>query len=125
MLRELLLSIVSGVIVAAILQVFRFGRSRSEAAPRRSMSYHAAPARRGGSFFGGLLRFFLAVAGGIALAYSVAPFIFGRRFRDFGGGDRFDRFDGFDGLAAHAPMLILTVIATIIVWVLLSALTRR
>lgn len=128
MLKELLLSIVSGVIVAMILQAFRFGRSRSEVAPRQSMSYHAAPARRGGSLFGGLLRFVFAVAGGIALAYSVAPFIFGRRFRDFGGGDRFDRFDGYDGfegLAAHAPMLILTVVATIIVWALLSALSRR
>jgi hypothetical protein len=125
MLKELLLSIVSGVIVAVILQVFRFGRSRSEAGPRQSVGYHAAPARRGGSFFGGLLRFFLAVAGGIALAYSVAPFIFGRRFRDFGDYDRFDRFDGFDGIVSHAPMLILTVVATIIVWALLSALTRR
>jgi hypothetical protein len=128
MLKELLLSVISGIVVAVILQVFRFGGSSSEAAPRRSMSYHAAPVRRGGSFFGGLMRFFLAVAGGIALAYSVAPFIFGRRFRDFGGGDRFDRFDGYDGfegIASHAPMLILTVVATIIVWALLSALTRR
>ena len=124
MLKELLLSIVSGVIVAVILQAFRFGRSRSEAAPRQGMSYHGAPARRSGSFFGGLLRFFLAIAGGIALAYSVAPFILRRRYRDFGG-DRFDGFDGFDGLAAAAPMLILTVIATIIVWALLSALSRR
>jgi hypothetical protein len=128
MLKELLLSVVSGIIVALILQVFRFGRSRSQAGPRQAMSYHAAPARRGGSFFGGLLRFGLAVAGGMALAYSVAPFIFGRRFRDFGDGGRFDRFDpfdGFDGIASHAPMLILTVVATIIVWALLSALTRR
>ena len=123
MLRELLLSIVSGIIVAVILQAFRFGRSRREAGPRQSMSYHAVPERRGG-FFGGLVRFVLAVAGGIALAYSVAPFILRRRYRDFGG-DGFDGFDGFDGLAQAAPMLILTVFATIIVWALLSALTRR
>ena len=128
MLKELVISVISGIIVAVILQGFRFGGSRREVAPRQSMSYHAAPARRGGSVFGGLLRFVLAVAGGVALAYSVAPFIFGRRFRDFDGGGRFDRFDGYDGidgLIAHAPMLILTVVATIIVWALLSALSRR
>ena len=118
MLKELLLSIVSGVVVAVILQVFRFGRSSSEAVPRQSMGDHAAPTRRSSSFFGGLFRFILAVAGGIGLAYSVAPFILRRRYRDFGG-------DGFDGLAAAAPMLVLTVVATIIVWALLSALTRR
>lgn len=117
MLKELVISVISGIIVAVILQGFRFGRSRSEVAPRQSMSYHAAPARRGG----GLLRFVLAVAGGVALAYSVAPFILRRRYRDFGG----DGFDGFDGLAAAAPMLILTVVATIIVWAVLSALSRR
>ena len=120
MLKELVISVISGIIVAVILQGFRFGRSRSEVAPRQGMSYHAAPARRGG----GLLRFVLAVAGGVALAYSVAPFILRRRYRDFGG-DGFDGFDGFDGLAAAAPMLILTVVATIIVWALLSALSRR
>lgn len=128
MVKELIISVVSGIIVAVLLQAFRFGRSRSEAGPRRSAGYHASPARRGGSMFGGLLRFVLAIAGGVALAYSVAPFIFGRRFRDFGDFDRFDRFDrfdGFDGIASHAPMLILTVVATIIVWALLSALTRR
>ena len=125
MLKELIISVASGIIVAVLLQAFRFGRSRSEAGPRRSAGYHAAPARRGGSIFGGFLRFVLAIAGGVALAYSVAPFIFGRRFRDFGDDDRFDRFDGFDGIANHAPMLILTVVATIIVWALLSALTRR
>lgn len=124
MLRELLLSIVSGIVVALILQGFRFGRSRSEVAPRQSRSYHAAPVRRSGSFFGGLLRFILAVAGGIALAYSVAPFILRRRYRDFGG-DGFDGFDGIEGLAESAPMLVLTVVATIIVWALLSALARR
>lgn len=124
MLKELVVSVISGIIVAVILQGFRFGRSRSGVAPRQSMNYHAVPARRGGSLFGGLLRFILAVAGGVALAYSAAPFIFGRRFRDFGG-DRFDGYDGFEGLAAHAPMLILTIVATIIVWALLSALSRR
>jgi hypothetical protein len=124
MLRELILSVVSGIIVAVILQAFRFGRPRREAGPRQSMSYHAVSERRGGGFFGGLVRFVLAMAGGIALAYSVAPFVLRRRYRDFGG-DGFDGFDGFDGLAAAAPMLILTVFATIIVWALLSALTRR
>lgn len=125
MIKELLISVVSGIIVAVILQVFRFGGSSSQAAPRHSASYRSAPPRRSGSFFGGLLRFILAVGGGLVLAYSVAPFIFGRRFRDFGDYDRFDRFDGFDGIASHAPMLILTVLATIIVWALLSALMRR
>jgi hypothetical protein len=124
MLRELILSVVSGIIVAVILQAFRFGRPRREAGPRQSMSYHAVSERRGGGFFGGLVRFALAMAGGIALAYSVAPFVLRRRYRDFGG-DGFDGFDGFDGLAAAAPMLILTVFATIIVWALLSALTQR
>ena len=125
MLKELVISVVSGVIVALILQVFPSGGSRSEAGPRQSVSYRAVPARRGGSFFGGLLRFILAVAGGIALAYSAAPFLLGHRGRDFGGYDRFDRFDGFGEIASHVPMLILTVVATIIVWALLSALMRR
>jgi hypothetical protein len=48
--------------------------------------------------------------------------VLGRRFGDYG---RFDRFDGHDGIASHAPMLILTVAGTVIVWALLSALTRR
>lgn len=125
MLKELVISVISGVIVAMILQVFPSGGSRSEAGPRHSVTYRAAPPQRRGSFFGGLLRFILAVVGGLALAYSVAPFIFGHRGRDFGGYDRFDRFDGFGEITSHAPMLILTVVATIIVWALLSALMRR
>jgi hypothetical protein len=121
MLKELIVSVVSGIIVALILQIFRFGGSRRQAGPRQSINYGAAPARRSGS--GGLLRFILAVGGGIALAYGAAPFILGRHFRNFGGD--YDRFDGFGGFAAHAPMLILTVVATVIVWAFLSALTRR
>jgi hypothetical protein len=108
--------------------VFRFGRARSAPAPRQSMRYYEAPPRRRGSFFGGLLRLIFSAAGGIALAYAVAPFIFGRSFRDYGDYDRYDRFDGFGGLEGilnHTPMLILTVVATIIVWAFLSALTRR
>ncbi len=109
MLKELIVSVVSGIIVALILQIFRFGGSRRQAGPRQSMSYAAAPARRSGG--GGLLRFILAVGGGIALAYGAAPFILGRHFRNFGGDyDRFDR--DFGGFASHAPMLILTVVAT-------------
>lgn len=126
MLKELIISVVSGVIVAVILQVFRFGgSSSSQAAPRQNVGYRGPPPRRGGSFFGWFIRFFLAIGGGLALAYSVAPFIFGRRFRDFGDYDRFDGYDGLNGIASHAPMLILTVVATIIVWVVLSALMRR
>jgi hypothetical protein len=125
MLKELVLSVVSGVVVALILQIFRFGGSRSAPAPRQNMRYGAPPARRGGSFIGGFMRFGLAVVGGIVAAQSLAPFVLGRRFRDYGDYDRFDRFDGFGGLAQHAPILILTVISTIVIWALLSALRRR
>jgi hypothetical protein len=64
----------------------------------------------------------ISVASGMAFALAAAPFVLGRRFGDYG---RFDRFDGHDGIASHAPMLILTVAGTVIVWALLSALTRR
>jgi hypothetical protein len=117
MLKELVVSIISGIISALILQAFT-GRSGDAPAPRQTMSYQATPARRGGGF----ARFLLAVGGGIGLAYVIAPFLLRRRYRDFGG---YDDFDGLEGLASHAPMLILTVITTIIVWAVLSALTRR
>ncbi len=122
MLRELLLSIASGVIVAVILQVFRLGGRGNGGMSQSMNTYNTARPRRGGSFFGGLVRLVLAVAGGMALAYSAAPFILPRRFRDYGGGDR---FDGFEGISAYTPMLILTVVGTIIVWMLLAAIMRR
>ena len=120
MLRELLVSIVSGIVVALVLGIFRGGRGVEP--PRQSVRYDNRPVRRRGSLFGGLVRFVLSVAGGLALAIFAMPFIFGRRFGNFG---HPDRFDGFQGLSSHAPILILTVVGTIIVWSLLSALTRR
>jgi hypothetical protein len=123
MLRELLLSVASGVIVTLILQIFGMGGGRV-GAPRQTMtSYAPLPRRR--SFVGGLFRLVLAVIGGVALAYAAAPFVFARRFGDYGSYERYDRFEGFRSIASHAPMLILTVIGTIIVWVVLSAMTRR
>jgi len=135
MLKELLISVVSGVIVALILQIFRTGR-RGEARPVQARGYAPPPPRRRGGM-GGLMRFIAAVAGGLVLAYAAAPFLLGfargergprGRFGDegprwFGGGyDGYDRFDGFFGLP---PMLVLTIVATIIVWAVLSAVTRR
>jgi hypothetical protein len=129
MMRELVVSVVSGVIVAMILGMFRIGGGRAPEPPRQSVRYYEAPQRRsGGGFFGGLMRFILSVAGGLALAYAAMPFIFGRSFGRYDGYDRFDRFDRFDGfrdLSSHAPILILTVIGTIIVWSVLSAISRR
>lgn len=126
MLRELLLSVASGIIVAVVMQVFRRS-GRSDAGMRQTMSsVNYRQPRRQGSFAGGLLRFLLAIGGGLALAYSVAPFILPRSFRDFDGRrDRFDGFDGFDAISANAPMLILTVLSTIIIWMLLSSMMRR
>lgn len=124
MLRELLLSVASGVIVTLILQIFSFGRRR-DTAPRQTMrNYHSAPPRRR-SVFGRFIRLILSVAGGIAFAQAAAPFILRRRFGEFGGYDRYDRFDRFDGFFEHVPILIMTVIGTIIVYMILSAMTRR
>jgi hypothetical protein len=126
MMRELVVSVVSGVIVAMILGMFRIGGGRAPEPPRQSVRYYESPPRRsGGGFFGGLMRFILSVAGGLALAYAAMPFIFGRSFGRHDGYDRFDRFDGFRDLSSHAPILILTVIGTIIVWSVLSAISRR
>lgn len=121
MLRELILSVVSGVIVALILQLFGAGRRR-DTVPRQNMrNYNYAPPRRR-SFFGRLVRLVLSVGGGIALAQAAAPFILRRRFGEFDDYDRFDRFDGFGG---DIPILVLTVIGTILVYMVLSVLTRR
>jgi hypothetical protein len=125
MLRELLVSIISGIAVTLILGIFRFGGGRQAPEPRRSARSQVYAPQRRGSVFGGFLRFVLSVAGGLALAFAAMPFVFGRRFGSFDHYDRFDRFDGFHGITSHAPVLILTVIGTIIVWVLLSGLTRR
>ncbi len=124
MLRELLLSVASGVIVAVILQIFGFGRRREAVtrAPSRSARY-APPRRR--SFFGRIMRLLVAVAGGIALAQSIAPFLLPRRFGVYGEYDRFDRYDDYGSLAVDAPILVLTMISTAIVYIVLSALTRR
>ena len=129
MIKELLISVASGVIVALILQMFRLGGSSRASAPRQTM-YGAPPPRRSG---GGFFRFVLAVIGGIALAYAAAPFVLEARY---GGGRRWDGprgryFDsgyydrGFDGIFGLPPLLVLTIICTIIVWVLLSAMRRR
>lgn len=129
MLRELLLSVASGIIVAVVLQIFRRRDRRDE--PVRQMAgnvRYAPPRRRQGSIFGGLVRFVLAIAGGIALAYAAAPFILPRRFRDWGDYDGYDRYDGFRGLqdiTSNAPMLMLTVFGTIVCWMVLSAMMRR
>lgn len=135
MLKELLISVVSGVIVAILLQMFRLGGNRSSG-PRQTM-YGSAPPRRSGG--GGMFRFILAVAGGLALAFFAAPFVLevlhgggGRgggynprgRFMDGGGpGGYFDR--GGDAIFGLPPMLVLTIIGTIFVWLLLSAFSRR
>lgn len=131
MLRELLLSVASGVIVTLILQLIGPGGSQGGRAPRADLRDYTGPPPRRAGFFGGLTRFAIAVVGGLALAYVAAPFVFGRRFGEFGNYgrfNRFDRLDGIDGLGgimSHTPMLILTAIGTIIVWVLLSAISRR
>lgn len=59
------------------------------------------------------MRFVFSVAGGIGLAFVAAPLLRPSFHRaSIGGLD-------------HFPMLAATIIGTIIVWVLLSALTRR
>ncbi len=122
MLRELILSVASGVIVAVVMQVFGFGNGRREVAPRQNMrNYNYAPPKRR-SFFGRFVRLILSVLGGIAFAQAAAPFILRRGFGEF---ERFDRFDRFDGWAGDIPILVLTVVGTIVVYMILSALTRR
>ena len=125
MLKELIISVVSGLIIALILQLFGVGRGR-DTAPRQSQNIrnynHAPPRRR--SFFGRIVRLVLSVTAGIAFAQAVAPMILRRRFRDFDGYDRFN-FDGVETLSNFAPIIILTVIGTAIAYMILSALTRR
>lgn len=127
MLKELIISVFSGIIVAVVLQMFGGRGGRREPAPRQSMQtyhYSAAPPRRSG--LGRFIRLILAVGGGIALAQIAAPFVLRRRYRDFDGG--FDRFDGFDGIHSigpYLPMIGLTIVSTIFVYMLLSAMTRR
>ena len=140
MLKELVISVVSGVVVAVILQMFgRRGGDRSRgSAPRQAMYASAPPPARSGG--GGFFRFALAVVGGLILAFAVAPMVLdamngggrgwgggggGRgRFYDGGGpGGYFDR--GGDGILGLPPLLVLTIVGTVIVWVLLSAMKRR
>jgi hypothetical protein len=126
MLKELIISVVSGLIIALILQLFGVGNS-GNTAPRQSQSirnYNYAPPKRR-SFFGRLVRLVLSVVAGIAFAQAAAPFIMRRQFGDFDRYERFDRFDGVEGLANFAPIIILTVIGTAIAYMILSALTRR
>ena len=117
MLRELILSVVSGVIVALILQLFR-GRQRDRVPQQAVHNPRYVPTRRRG-FLGRVFRLIFAVIGGIAFAQAAAPIFLRRRFGDY------DGFDRFDGLSVHLPVLALTVIGTIIVWIVLSAITRR
>jgi hypothetical protein len=140
MLKELLISVASGVIVAIILQMFRSSGRSEPRQMRQSMPSYAPPPRRR-SGIGGLIRFVLAVGGGVFLAGAAAPFVLrllnggrgggGRgRYNDGGGPGWFNSgyYDGpdrFDGIFGLPPMLVLTVICTILVWALLSAMTRR
>jgi hypothetical protein len=142
MMKELVISVVSGVIVAMILQMFRAGgRSEPRQMRQATPSYAPPPKRRGG--IGGLFRLLLAVAGGVFLAGMASPFVLGilhggrggggrGRYWDGGGGGQgwfnsgyYDSPDRFDGIFGLPPMLVLTVICTILVWALLSAMTRR
>lgn len=138
MLRELILSVASGVIVALIMQIFGFfGRRRRAPAPRpavKSYDYAPPPAPQRRSFSGRVVRFVLSVIGGIALAQTAAPFLIRRGFADFDRHDRHDRFDrfndydrfnGFDGWTNDIPILGLTILGTIICYMILSVLTRR
>jgi hypothetical protein len=122
-LRELFVSVVSGIVVAFVLDLFKRGRDRDRL--HSQAIRHDPPPRRGSFLPGGLTRLSLAVAGGIALAYSIAPLLLGRRLGQFGGYGRFDRYDGYGSLASHLPMIVLTVLGTVVVWALLSVLTRR
>jgi hypothetical protein len=116
MLRELIVSVVGGLIIALILQTFGRNRRR-ETAPHQTMNmYNTAPPPRRRSFFGVLMRLLFAVAGGIAIAQAAAPFLFRRGFRDF---------DRFDGAIPDIRILALTVGGTILVWMILSVFTRR
>jgi hypothetical protein len=141
MMKELLVSVASGVIVALLLQMFRFGGRTEPRDMRQSMPRHAPPRRRSG--IGGLFRFILAVVGGLLLAGAAAPYVLpflhggrgGPRGGFYGGsGGRghgwfnsgyYDGPDHFTGIFGLPPMLVLTVIGTIVVWLFLSALTRR
>jgi hypothetical protein len=138
MMKELLMSVASGVIVALLLQMFRFGGRADSGQMRQSMPGYAPARRRSG--IGGLFRFVLAVVGGVFLAGAAAPYVLaflgegrgrgGRsRYGDGGQGwfnsGYYDSPDRFDGIFGLPPMLVLTVVATIIVWLFLSAITRR
>jgi hypothetical protein len=138
MMKELLVSVASGVIVALILQMFRSGSRTEPRDMRQSIARNAPPPRRR-SGIGGLFRFILAVVGGVFLAGAAAPYVLGffREGRGYGRGRYYDGgqgwfnsgyYDGadrFDGIFGLPPMLVLTVIGTIVVWLFLSALTRR
>ncbi len=85
---------------------------------------------------GGFFRFIFAVVGGLIIAVAAAPFVLGAlhggrswsgprgRFLD-GGPGFFDGNRGGEAIFGLPPLLVLTIIGTIIVWVVLSALRRR
>ena len=105
-LTELLVSIVGGVVTAAILAMFsRSGKSGAAV----ETAVPSAPAPRRGSFFADLLRLVLAVAGGIAIAL-----IGGRILIQMGVVPR--------GLPTRLGLLVL---GTVICWMLLSIGRRR
>ena len=108
MLKELLVSVVSGIIVALILQIVSLGRRGGARAEARAQ-YAEVPRRS--SFAGGLMRFILAVAGGMGIAFASAPFVLHSM-----------RLHGSGGIG---PIFVLTVTATLFVWLILSAMTRR
>lgn len=63
---ELAVTVVGGVLTAAVLALFAGGGRPSR--PRAAVAAPEPPARRRGAFFGDLFRLVFAVAGGIAIA---------------------------------------------------------
>ncbi len=72
LVNELIITVVGGVLTAAIISLFSGRRRRAEQAQLRRQA--ARNARAGGSTFGHFIRLLLAVVGGIAFA------IFGGRY---------------------------------------------
>ena len=98
-MKEFLLSILSGVVVAIIVALIAPG-GRGATHPQTQSREPDVPRR--GSITGTLLRFLIAAAGGVGIAYAAAH----QRI-------------------AHTSILLLAVAGTILVWLLLSALLRR
>jgi len=101
-MTELIVSVVGGVLTAAILAIFsRPGHARREA------NVPAAPTsrRRGGSFIGGLLRVVVAVASGIAIAV-----VGGRMLIQ-------------SGILPHGPptRMALLIAGTVVCWIIIAS----